>query len=80
MFTAIALVAFSGVSMANNKIAIKKNVIYYKTEKKAVLLKRNCASFAYHMTSALEEINDECFTSQEYNQLYWYWKTYCETK
>jgi hypothetical protein len=40
MFTAIALVAFCEASMANNKIAIKKNVIYYKTEKKSSSFKK----------------------------------------
>ncbi len=64
-FTAIALVAFSGISMASEEA---------KKEEKAKA--KNCTSFAYHMTAAYEEI-DGCMTSQEYNQMYFYWLTYC---
>ena len=73
MFTAIALIAFSGVSMANT---IKNGEITeYSIDVKVV--KSTCVEFTYHMTCAFEAI-EGCFTSQEYNTMYNYWNGYCQ--
>jgi hypothetical protein len=68
MFTAIALVAFSGISMADNTIVEKE------IEQKEVLNAKPCETVAYIMASLYEEsIENEygtCLNSSQYNAIY----------
>jgi hypothetical protein len=75
MFTAIALIAFSSVSMGNT-IAEEK-VVNLDNKKEVTIKTTDCNKFAIHITNACEELNGECLTPTEYNQYIRYWTGFC---
>jgi hypothetical protein len=82
-FTAMAIFAFSAVSVANtNSIKSSVKVAFPKSnstiQKKKVVVK-DCAAFAYHVCAFMEEL-EGCFTSEQYNGLYNQMLNYCNSR
>ena len=77
MFTAFALLAFSGMSMANT-IADEE----VKSVENLELVRKNCAEIAATKVAKIEAefeaATETCFSSSVYNQYYNFFYTECQ--
>ena len=67
VFAAIAVVAFTGVSIANTKEVKKK----YDETKKEIVKEDNCGTKAHIILDVIESQNG-CLSTNEYNSTYVY--------